>query len=315
MPCCFVIQLLLVCWSSGWATGAVGRGNLYLFPWDHHARVDARHRVPTRTDQDGQRPICHHLLSEYPARAEYNFQRYSSTVIDTLQTRYDYASIMHYPRTAFSRNGQATIVPRQAGVSIGNRNDFSATDVLKINRYYECEGSTGGGTGTTPTNNCVDNNVNCGYWAGVGECQRNPAYMNVNCRRSCRLCTSSSNTITTQANVCSDSHERCMEWANAGECQRNPSWMLPNCELSCEQCVGNSEACADRNENCDMWAQNGECAINPGYMNDYCKMSCGLCGGSADAGTDGNGDNSGAGAVGIATTCLVLEAFFLAFLK
>ena len=74
----------------------------------------------------------------YSAGLEYNFQRYSSTVIDTLQTRYDYASIMHYPRNAFSSNGRDTIQPRQAGVSIGNRNDFSNIDVFKINTYYEC---------------------------------------------------------------------------------------------------------------------------------------------------------------------------------
>ena len=76
------------------------------------------------------------------------------------------------------------------------------------------------------------------------------------------------------------------------------------------------KACADRDENCDMWAQNGECEINPTYMNDFCKMSCGLCGGADEGpGGDGDGGTGGAGAVGIATTCLVLEALFLAFLN
>ncbi|XP_033642569.1 high choriolytic enzyme 1-like [Asterias rubens] len=267
----------------------------------------------TRTDRDQFVTI---FFQNIQRGLEYNFQRYSSTVIDTLQTRYDYASIMHYPRNAFSSNGRDTIQPRQAGVSIGNRNDFSNIDVFKINTYYECGDDAGTGTGTTPTNNCVDNNVNCGYWARVGECQRNPNYMNVNCRRSCRICTSSSNIITTQENVCTDSDERCLEWANAGECQRNPSWMLPNCESSCEQCVASTESCADRDENCDMWAQNGECEINPTYMNDFCKMSCGLCGGADEGpGGDGDGGTGGAGAVGIATACLVLEALFLAFLN
>ena len=81
------------------------------------------------------------------------------------------------------------------------------------------------------------------------------------------------------------------------------------------------KACADRDENCDMWAQNGECEINPTYMSDFCKMSCGLCGGADEGpggdgnGGDGDGGTGGAGAVGIATTCLVLEALFLAFLN
>ncbi|VDM42990.1 unnamed protein product [Toxocara canis] len=58
--------------------------------------------------------------------------------IDHLDTPYDYNSIMHYPSTAFTINGQATIVPKQSGVSIGQRIGFSATDLLKINRLYNC---------------------------------------------------------------------------------------------------------------------------------------------------------------------------------
>jgi hypothetical protein len=50
---------------------------------------------------------------------------------------YDYASIMHYPRWAFSTNNQDTIVPRQAGVTIGQRDGLSFGDRLTIAKLYE----------------------------------------------------------------------------------------------------------------------------------------------------------------------------------
>jgi len=38
--------------------------------------------------------------------------------------------------------------------------------------------------------NCMDTHANCGLWASweSNECERNPSYMEVNCRRSCGLC-------------------------------------------------------------------------------------------------------------------------------
>merc|ERR1719297_4169 len=39
-----------------------------------------------------------------------------------------------------------------------------------------------------PTPPCVDNNQWCGDWAAIGECEANPAYMLVNCRYSCGVC-------------------------------------------------------------------------------------------------------------------------------
>jgi len=36
---------------------------------------------------------------------------------------------------------------------------------------------------------CRDENTNCQGWAGHGECDANPAYMHVNCRKSCGKCT------------------------------------------------------------------------------------------------------------------------------
>lgn len=49
---------------------------------------------------------------------------------------YDYGSIMHYPRTAFSKNGQNTITPTDANAAIGQRNGLSAGDIAGVRSMY-----------------------------------------------------------------------------------------------------------------------------------------------------------------------------------
>lgn len=56
------------------------------------------------------------VLTQLISGAERNFHKYPRSTIDSLGTRYDYASLMHYSSTAFSKNGRATIVPKRSGV-------------------------------------------------------------------------------------------------------------------------------------------------------------------------------------------------------
>jgi hypothetical protein len=49
---------------------------------------------------------------------------------------YDYGSIMHYPRTAFSANGQDTITPTNPTAQIGQRNGLSAGDIAAVAAMY-----------------------------------------------------------------------------------------------------------------------------------------------------------------------------------
>ena len=56
---------------------------------------------------------------------------------------YDYQSIMHYDRLAFTKNGEPTIV------AVGNENmefgsasrRLSSRDILEINALYDCKAS------------------------------------------------------------------------------------------------------------------------------------------------------------------------------
>uniref|UniRef100_A0A8B9RBW8 Metalloendopeptidase n=1 Tax=Astyanax mexicanus TaxID=7994 RepID=A0A8B9RBW8_ASTMX len=61
--------------------------------------------------------------------------------INTLNqgTAYDYNSVMQYHRTAFSKNGQATMVPiPNSNVSFGQATQMSQNDITRINRLYGC---------------------------------------------------------------------------------------------------------------------------------------------------------------------------------
>lgn len=67
-----------------------------------------------------------------------NFVKYDKTVTD-FDIPYDYGSILHYSSTAFSKNGEKTIIPLQGeDIEIGQRRALSQSDIDKLNLMYKC---------------------------------------------------------------------------------------------------------------------------------------------------------------------------------
>ncbi|KAK9531762.1 hypothetical protein VZT92_011168 [Zoarces viviparus] len=86
-----------------------------------------------RSDRDGYVRINWDNLHTY---LKLNFEK---KITNNLNTPYDYTSVMHYGRTAFGKNGKETITPiPDSSVAIGQRDEMSKIDILRINRLYSC---------------------------------------------------------------------------------------------------------------------------------------------------------------------------------
>ncbi|CAM4657569.1 unnamed protein product [Leuciscus chuanchicus] len=88
----------------------------------------------TRSDRDKYVRINWEYI---PTDKASNFQIQNT---NNQNTTYDYGSIMHYGRTAFTnQTGKETITPiPNAMVEIGQRQDMSNIDILRINKLYGC---------------------------------------------------------------------------------------------------------------------------------------------------------------------------------
>lgn len=78
-----------------------------------------------------------------PAGYSDQFDKYSWTTIDDLGKDYDYQSIMHYDRRAFTKNGLPTIVNIYDESMVFGTGDkkLSQKDIIEINALYDCHSS------------------------------------------------------------------------------------------------------------------------------------------------------------------------------
>ncbi|XP_038583682.1 meprin A subunit alpha [Micropterus salmoides] len=92
----------------------------------------------SRSDRDNYVKIWWDQIEE---GKEHNFNKYEDDFITDLNTPYDYESIMHYRPLSFNKNESiptiTTTIPFFNQV-IGQRLDFSAVDITRLNRMYDC---------------------------------------------------------------------------------------------------------------------------------------------------------------------------------
>uniref|UniRef100_A0A4W3HYE2 Metalloendopeptidase n=1 Tax=Callorhinchus milii TaxID=7868 RepID=A0A4W3HYE2_CALMI len=89
----------------------------------------------TRSDRD--KFIKIEWKNVWPGKSyEHNFLKKPT---NNLKSKYDYGSILHYSRSAFSKNGHPTLKPLlDTHAIIGQRIRLSEMDLLKVNRLYNC---------------------------------------------------------------------------------------------------------------------------------------------------------------------------------
>ncbi|XP_036428826.1 low choriolytic enzyme [Colossoma macropomum] len=129
------------CWSYFGATG--GRQVLSLQTPDCVGAAVVSHQLmhalgflheQSRADRDKYISILWKNIWKDRLR---NFERFR---INNMDTPYDYGSIMHFGKYAYSEDGNPTIVPkRNQSARLGQALGPSRLDIIKINKLYKCD--------------------------------------------------------------------------------------------------------------------------------------------------------------------------------
>ncbi|XP_074656924.1 zinc metalloproteinase nas-36-like [Tubulanus polymorphus] len=85
---------------------------------------------------------------------------------DTQGLKYDFDSVMHYGKTAFSKNGKPTLVTRKnpSDRQFGQREGASKLDIEGINKLYECENDASIGGDLSQWSSWSACNEKCQSW-------------------------------------------------------------------------------------------------------------------------------------------------------
>jgi len=215
---------------------------------------------------------------------EHNFNKYSTSKINSYGQPYDFGSVMHYGAYAFSSNRRPTIVKRGSGSTsgLGQRQGLGPGDVKQANLMY-C-GKGGPGPTTAPTGCAGDKNGNCRSWASKGYCKdsRYKEFMQENCCESCKVPkpTPPPPPTTVPPPQCRDKKTECADWAKNGYCKGEyEQYMKENCCASCgkpPKPVTVPPPCINKHgdERCNRWARDGLCKIGACFMTRECCRSC-----------------------------------------
>ena len=68
----------------------------------------------------------------------HNFNKYSHQKADILGTQYDYDTVMHYGKFAFSKNGKQTMKAIGSDRELGEATTLGSSDITALNALYDC---------------------------------------------------------------------------------------------------------------------------------------------------------------------------------
>ena len=158
---------------------------------------------------------------------------------------------------------------------------------------------------------CLNQHQLCSYWAAIGECTQNQAYMTLNCRPSCQTCPlpTKGEALSRQqqtaektdagvntknkdlTNTPYDAYDFILVSTYHGESQRLPTVNADPVVQRISQMISYmnnhvhtepkyeaiKELCKLKDDRCTIWAVEGECERNPTYMRVACAPVCGTC--------------------------------------
>ncbi|XP_048580000.1 zinc metalloproteinase nas-13 isoform X2 [Nematostella vectensis] len=208
------------------------------------------------------------------------------TEVTDYGSQYDFASIMHYPFTAFSKNGRPTI---KAIADMQGKTPYialSADDAMQTNAMYKCNAvmrkrmtdifyahfKAAPRIGKR-ANSCCDKSKNCHNFKSYGYCTHTNHVHSLLywCPVTCDMCSSDS---------CMDKSGQCKSWAENGHCQTAVEAMKLDCPYSCGFCGPTTSPtgavglkCADKQRECPDWARRGKCSKS-GWTFRNCLISC-----------------------------------------
>jgi prolyl 4-hydroxylase len=142
---------------------------------------------------------------------------------------------------------------------------------------------------------CVDEHKSCEFWSNHGECEANPNYMLVNCRKSCNTCRQFPVSPQRSKHVVDEKEKVLTLSAKFGVEQKAEGTEEQQTFLRIKQMIDYMKNhvhaknpthkmskqvirdCSNEHELCALWASQGECEANPSYMLVNCSPSCFSC--------------------------------------
>ncbi|CAG12480.1 unnamed protein product, partial [Tetraodon nigroviridis] len=127
------------CWSyigrqtRGQAVSLRAQGCLYTGTVQHEVlHALGFHHEQARSDRDSYINILTQNIQ--PGK----LSNFAKVPTNNLGTPYDYTSVMHYSKYAFSRNGQPTLLAKSNPNQVLGSSYMSSNDIARVNRLYQC---------------------------------------------------------------------------------------------------------------------------------------------------------------------------------